>query len=206
MTTPQKPRGRPSARKPRKSLLDGLTDAESASVLRHLLHAHPQLREECEALARDLLSRVDQDEVARDVVSAVNAVRLGDLQDRAGRHSRGYTSPTEAARELFQEAIEPTQDALIRYLRLGLDAQALATLRGALAGLYAIRDRKDHEVLSWASDFPSDAAFCLLRLWACDGEPKPKEGIPMRPIPDGLLDELVPAWSPYLGDTVRRWK
>jgi hypothetical protein len=206
MTTPKKPGGRSTAHKPRKSLLDGLTDAELASVLRHLLHSHPQLRDEAEFIARDLLSRVNQAEVARDVVAAINAVRLGDLQDRAGNYSRGYTAPTEAAWELFQEAIEPTQDEMVRYLRLGLDDQALATLRGAIAGLYKIKDRKDHEVLSWASDFPSDAAFCLLRLWACDGEPKPKEGIPMRPIPDGLLDELVPAWAPYLGDTVRRWK
>lgn len=81
--------------------LDRLEPGEAQTVLRRLLAAHPDLGAEAEQIAESLLCQISFETVADDVEDAVSLVDIDDLNSRAGRHSWGYTEPSEAAWELL---------------------------------------------------------------------------------------------------------
>ena len=70
---------------------------------------------------------------------AIRSLDLDDLESRAGRHSWGYTEPSEAAGELLQEVVDPFLEDLKRRMDLGLVAEAMEVCKGILLGLYSGR-------------------------------------------------------------------
>lgn len=148
--------GRRSTPKPSKqgtSPLGPLAPAERAEVLDRLLIAHPELNDEAERIAIDLLSAVSVDQVASEVESALVWIPLDALAARAGRvRGRGYVHETEAAWELVDDALEPFRSDLDRRAALGLlDSTANLTV-GIIAGLYRARDPKEGTVLAYAGE------------------------------------------------------
>jgi acetoin utilization deacetylase AcuC-like enzyme len=159
-------------------------------VLRLLLRAHPELGAEAERLARDQLDRVSVEAIAEDVEAALRALDVDDLNSRAGVHDGDYTDPSEAAWALLDEAVEPHMDDVRRRLAAGMHAEALATLRGILTGLYAVRDGgADGSVLAWAPDWPHAAAADVVAAWRAAGQR----------LPARLLDRVVPDWAGTMG-------
>lgn len=148
------------------SVLEHLEGSETHALLRRLLAAHPHLRTEAEELARALLREVRFESIAEDVEQAPRTLNLDDLGSRAGRHRDGYTSPTEAAWQLLEKAVDPFLLNLKRYLELRLDREALEICKGVVLGLYRIRRARGHEFLEWAEDFPAEAAADALRILA----------------------------------------
>ena len=69
------------------SLLDKLTEAEAASVLRKLLDRHSELRAEAEAAARDMLAGISPLSVAGEIEDARSEER------RVGKECRSRWSP-----------------------------------------------------------------------------------------------------------------
>jgi hypothetical protein len=132
-------------------------------VLRRLFERHPELRAEADALVTGLVIDVDAGDIANAIRDAVLALDLDDLGGRAGRHSGGYTEPTEAARELLKGATEPFLDDLKRHIELGFEAAAVATCKGIVrglsesAGMRSVLDENSDQVLGWAPDFPGEA-------------------------------------------------
>lgn len=96
--------------------------------------------------------------MADDVEHDLRSLDLDDLGDRAGQHRGGYTSPTEAAWELLQEAVDPFLADMKRQMELGLEREALEVCKGVVLGLYRIRNTRGDEFLGWAEDFPAEAA------------------------------------------------
>ena len=122
------------------SLLDKLTEAEAASVLRKLLDRHSELRAEAEAAARDMLAGISPLSVAGEIEDALLQFDYDDLNGRAGRRSCGYVEPSEAAGELLEEALDPFIDDMKRYLEAGLEEPACQFCQGCrLATLSANR-------------------------------------------------------------------
>jgi hypothetical protein len=175
-------------------VLERLEADEARGVLDRLLAAHPDLRLEAEQAARSLLSQVSFESVADDVEQTLRSLDLDDLGSRAGRHRGGYTSPTEAAWELLQEAVDPFLADMKRQMELGLEREALEVCKGVLLGLYRIRDTRGDELLGWAEDFPAEAAAQAVRELAGRRNPKTTKATPM-PRPDGaFIDRHVPEW------------
>ncbi len=88
-------------------------------MLDALLIAHPELNDEAERIARDLLTAVSVEQVASEVEAALRWISLDALAARAGRvRGRGYVHETEAAWELVDEAIEPFRSDLDRQASL----------------------------------------------------------------------------------------
>jgi hypothetical protein len=138
--------------------LSKIAAGEAHAILRMLLERHPELCAEADALAAGLVTDVDPNDVADTVRDAILSLDLDDLGGRAGRHSWGYTEPTEAAWELLQEAMDPFLDDLKKHIALGFEVSAVATCKGIVLGLYAVRGKNSDEVLGWAPDFPAESA------------------------------------------------
>ena len=144
--------------------LGSLAPVERGAVLDALLIAHPELNDEAERIARDLLTAVSVEQVASEVEAALRWISLDALAARAGRvRGRGYVHETEAAWELVDEAIEPFRSDLDRRASLGLvDAAAILAV-GVVAGVYRSRDPEEGSVLAYAGeDTPVDLASEIL--------------------------------------------
>ena len=182
----------------RTALLDELQPSEAAFVLRRLLAGHPELLSEVEEISRSTLTDVSFESIASEVEDSIREVDLDDLNGRAGRHSWGYTEPTEAAWELLGEAVEPFVEDMKRHLGLGLHAEAFEICKGIVLGLYQCRHASGDEFLSWAEDFPAEAAGNALAEWIGTGKPgafSNRSGTNRALLLREFVDEHVPEWQ-----------
>lgn len=157
-------------------------------------------------MARSLLGEVTFESVADDVERSLRSLDLDDLGGRAGRHRGSYTTPTEAAWELLQEAVDPVLANMKRQMELGLEADALETCKGLLLGLYRIRGMKGDEFLGWAPDFPADAAAHAVRILAGREDAKRTKGnghAGPRLDPE-FADKRVPEWRDLITRAAER--
>lgn len=140
--------------------------SEKGVVLDELLSRNPDLLETAEEAARRLLATVDPDAVADDVASALMAHSHEEIGDRAGYHpGQGYVEPTQAAWDILGEAFEVFLADIERLLTLGNKTAARASALGVLGGLRRCEDGPPEDtVLSWAEDFPGEAAGQVVRL------------------------------------------
>lgn len=143
---------------PRTPFTSQLKPEESAAVLRALLDRNRGLRAEAEVIARSMLTRVGQDEVARAVEQAVLGADPEQLAARSGRKRWGYVEASEAAWGLLEEALDPFFADMKRLVALGVEEAAVATCGGIVQGLYGVRDSGDDRVLAYAVDFPAETA------------------------------------------------
>lgn len=141
------------ASKKEASPLGALAPAERGEVLDRLLIAHPELNDEAERIASELLTAVSVEQVASEVELALSWISLDALAARAGRvRGRGYVHETEAAWELVGEAIEPFRSDLDRRAALGLVDPAANLAVGIVAGLYRAREPEMGTVLAYAGN------------------------------------------------------
>jgi hypothetical protein len=187
------------------SVLERLEADEARAVLHRLLTAHPDLRTEADQAARLLLSQVSFESVADDVEHALLSLDLDHLGSRGGRHRGGYTSPTEAAWELLQEAVDPFLSDMKRQMELGLEREALEICKGVVLGLYRIRDTRGDEFLGWAEDFPIEAAADAVRVLA--GGNQKGVGRTRRArlhFDEEFVDKKVPEWGDLIARVLER--
>ena len=144
---------RADSRAERSSALDELSVNEHSWVLTRLLASHPELTDEAESEARDLLSDESPSGVEEDLVLELTSLGLDDLAPRCGRiPGRGYVDEFEAAHELLEEATEPFLADMERRSRLGLQDEATAIATGIIAGLNQCGDPENGAVLAYAGE------------------------------------------------------
>jgi len=192
-----------AARKSNKetALLDELQPAEAALVLRQLLAGHPKLLSEAEEISRSTLGEVSFESIASEVEDSIRQLNLDGLNGRAGRHSRGYIEPTEAAWELLEEAVEPFVEDRKRHLGLGLDEEAFEICKGIVLSLYQCRNASADEFLGWAPDFPNEATANALECWlsGCGRKPSAQSVATKRCVfPQDFIGAPVPEWREML--------
>lgn len=144
--------------KSRALVLGSLAASESAEVLETLLGRHPDLRREAEQIARDLLADLEPESIAASVAESVLTCDLGDLGARAGRQVYGYVDETDEAWEILEEAMQPFQDDLQRYIDLDMQDKAVLLCSAIVSGLYEIGSGPEDAVLGYAPDFPMATA------------------------------------------------
>ncbi len=164
-------------------MLNALTSEEGLQVLRDLLRIHPELIDEAVEIAVGILGDVDREDVAEDLVAAVEVLDLEALNARAGaQFGGGYLGPTEASWELLGEAVEPFIENIERLYTLRLAVAAATMLEGVVLGLYQLHERVDSYVLECAPDFAFDTAQSALRRWQGPS------------LAEGFIAEFVPLW------------
>ena len=142
-------------------VLEGLRSRERSLVLDRLLADHPDLQAEAETHAREVLSTVDQKDVADHVVEVYLGMDIHLIGSRVGpRQGRGYVDENEAAWELLEDALEPFIQEITRRARLGFPDAAKQYAAGVLAGLDELRGRAGQDtVFRWG---PADEAAAEL--------------------------------------------
>lgn len=128
--------------------LDALSDEECSAVRGELLDGRPELVAEAEQLAAELLSSVDRDAVADELVEAFLDVHFTAIGGRASKQPwGGYVEPGEAAAEVLEEQLEPFLNDLRRTAAAGFADAAVELGLGLLVGLYRLREEAGPETL-----------------------------------------------------------
>lgn len=142
----------------RSDSIEPLSGGEAKEALRLLLERHPELRDEAEAVARDIIVDVAAEDIAENVKERVLCVDLEALNSRAGSHSWGYVEPSEAAWGLLEEATQDLVEDMKRGMEVGAERASQEICIGLVLGLYAVRQVKSDGALGWAPDFPAEAS------------------------------------------------
>ncbi|HVL98233.1 MAG TPA: hypothetical protein VM324_02960 [Egibacteraceae bacterium] len=169
--------------------LHALSKAERSTVLEQLLAGHPELIEDAEAMAADLLTGVRRAAVADELVAVLLAVPFTAIADRVGKQpGRGYVEAAEAASEVLEERLEPFLDDLRRTAAGGFADAATELGLGLLVGLYRLRQEAGPDTLiGWGA--PDQEAWELATsvvLAFDDAGLQPAREV---------IDALVPDWA-----------
>lgn len=118
-----------------RSTLELLSDAERSRVLQQLLDTNPELGDEAERLALDLLTRIDRATVAVEVQIALESVSTAEVTAASGRQRGGYVDHFEAASLLLEASVEPFIERLRVLSEAGHSVVAAEIGAGILDGL-----------------------------------------------------------------------
>ena len=87
--------------------LDAIAPEDAIHILKNLAEEDIKTAEKIEQLLTEYLSDVSIDEIAEDIYSELSFIDIEEVWDRSGNTAYGYTEPSEAAWEIFEEILEP---------------------------------------------------------------------------------------------------
>jgi len=88
-----------------------------------------------------------------------------EIYARSGSLRDGYSSPEDQAVELMEEAIEPYEKEVFRYLELGMFQEAKIYCMGVLKGIYRYDQESKSNSKGWFVDIPEECFGNLLEKW-----------------------------------------
>lgn len=103
-----------------KNILDSTSGEDAFRVLRNLCNADAAIHERILSDVKNVLSQVDRDEIADEVLFDLDALSVDDLWDRLGPSRHGYSSPDETAVETTEETLKPHDDRITRYREIDM--------------------------------------------------------------------------------------
>lgn len=142
-----------------------LTAEQALKIVGRLVRKGGALRDAVIAEAMAVLSDIEADETADQVVDALDAIDVEECWDRSGSSRDGYTSPVDAAAELVDEALQPFLDQAERYHQLGLIDQEETWCQGVILGIYRFERESGSEFRQWSEDICGECAGFLLGAW-----------------------------------------
>jgi hypothetical protein len=145
-------------------VLSRLHGDEAIAVLMALIGRHPELRAECEILAKALISEIDPERLAEQLGKRILALDVSDCAGRAGRQPWGYVQPEEAAAEILEELLDPYLEDLRRRIELALESAARSTCLGIVLGLYRARDAEPSALVAHVPDFCEEQAAYVVEI------------------------------------------
>ena len=86
-------------------ILGNISDSDAKYILKMVLERHKELTDEICMIAKELLSNVDPEDIAVDVVNSLNFIQVEELWDRSGKTRYGYVEITEEALVMFEETV-----------------------------------------------------------------------------------------------------
>ncbi len=180
-------------------LIDQLSPEEGVKILRALARQDTQLAariaEAIIAYLRRSAPQVPEDaeDIAEDVLYELDHLEVEEVWNRAGRTRYGYVEPVEVAEEMMQKVLEPYLEEMKRYQQLDMHDAARLTCMGVLAGLYRFETESTTQFKDWAPDLPVIFAEEVLGDWKA-GNPRAAE---VREMEQFIHDELT-KWASYL--------
>ena len=106
-------------------VISKLTPAQALKIVERLGRKGGKIREAVLTEAMNVLTEIDVDETADEVVAALESIDVQDCWDRSGNSRDGYTSPDEAAAEIIEEELQPFFDQVERYHEMGRSKKRL---------------------------------------------------------------------------------
>jgi len=154
------PRGTRKAR-----TLELITGTDALAILEILAARSQNLAQEIDAIAKELFSDVEVDEMAASVQAELESLHVEDVWDRSGPMQSGYVDPGEAAWEMFEEALRPFQEEVDKYKQLSMQREADLAYQGILRGIYEFHEESSTEYKKWAEDAPREYFERVLGAW-----------------------------------------
>jgi hypothetical protein len=176
-----------------REIIDQLSAGQAQSILKTLAAGDEQLAGRIAEMGTACLSEIDSEDVAIVLYDDLNALKVEEVWDRAGKTRHGYVDTGEAADQMIQEVIDPFLEELEKYQKLGMTYEANKLCMGLLLGLYRFDRESESELKNWAVDAPSGFASSVLDAWKA-GKPKRKDTAALR---EFIVDELG-RWGDWL--------
>ena len=154
-----------SSKKRKPEILDAISGTDAIKVLRVLANRDKELSSEIEAIVKELLADVSLDQVAECVKSQLESLSVEDVWDRSGARRDGYVEPGETAWQMFEAAMEPFREDMLKYQQLSMHEQADAICFGILKGVYDFEWHSTTEFKDWAVDAPVEFFSTYLGEW-----------------------------------------
>jgi hydrogenase maturation factor len=148
-----------------KKFIQSLNADEAARVLSDMLDDDANLIKKAYAAAVKAAGEVDADTIMNKVFSSLDRLDFDDLNSRSGRTRHGYVEPTDAAWELFEEALEPFIDEMKRNQERALPAVAKAHCVGIVRGLKMYEEGSSSDLADWVADAPSEYVDTVVEEW-----------------------------------------
>jgi hypothetical protein len=133
--------------------------------LRILANRDKELSKEIDVIAKDLLADVSLDEVADCVQAELESLAVEDVWDRSGTRRDGYIDTGETAWQMFEAALEPFREDMLKYQQLFMLEQAEAVCLGILKGVYDFQWYSKTEFKDWTVDAPGEFFWTYLGEW-----------------------------------------
>jgi hypothetical protein len=148
-----------------KKFVQSLSANEAASVLQDMLGSDPVLIKKAYEAAVKVAGDVDADAIRDEVFSSLDWLDMDDLNGRAGSTRYGYVEPTEAAWEIFEEALDPFIAEMKRNRERGLPAAAKAHCIGIVRGLLKYEKASSSDFAGWVEDAPGAYVGTVVEEW-----------------------------------------
>ena len=178
--------------------LESITGADALAILKVLAARDKNLVQEIDAVAKQLFSHVEIDEMAANVQLELESIHVEDVWDRAGANRDGYVDPGEAALEMFEQALKPFRDEVDKYKQLSMQQEADLACQGILKGIYDFHKESSTEYEQWAVDVPSEYFGVVLNEWK-----KLFKGRPPFPRMTAFLHTHCPDWAEWAMKSLR---
>lgn len=150
---------------PKKDILDTINEKEALTVLQRLVASSPGIRKKAKEIAENLLSDVDMDSIADEVLWALESLAVEDVWDNSGSKRDGYVGTTECAWQMFEDALEPFMQHMQKCQTLSMKDQAKWYCMGLLKGIHLFETESTTEYKDWASDAPADNFVSIYKEW-----------------------------------------
>ena len=149
---------------PKPKVIDYITGDDALAIL-EVLARDRRLAREIERVAKQHCSNVEMHVVAENVAMELDSLVVEDVWDRSGRNRYGYVEPSEAASEMFDEALRPFRDEVGKYEKLSMLREAELACQGILKGIYDFEKESSSEFKEWAVDAPAEYFAIVLDDW-----------------------------------------
>ena len=152
-------------RKRKPNTLNAIAGTDAIAILRILADRDKELSKEIDSIAHHLLADVTLNEVAGCVQAELASLAVEDVWDRSGARRDDYIDPGEAAMQVFEVALEPFIEDMLKHLQLSMLEQAQTICLGILRGIYDFHWHSNTEFKDWAVDVPGEVFQAYLGEW-----------------------------------------
>lgn len=185
----------------KRTVLESITGDDALAILKGLAARHQSLAREIEDVAKERFSPAEMDAIAANVVMELESLDVEDVWDRSGSNRDEYVEPSEAASEMFEEALQPFRDEVAKYQRLSMLREADSACQGILKGIYDFDAESSSEFKEWAVDAPGEYFGTVLDDWKkLFGQPPPVDNM------TEFLKTHCPEWAEWAAKSLRRRK
>lgn len=151
-----------------------ISSDDAFDILSLIAREDQKIAKRIEQIAIEYLKSVDIEDIAFEVYFALDCIEVEEVWNRSGNTRDGYVDPTEMAWQIFEEALYPFRDEVIKYQRLSMYDEAKKYCLGILEVIYTFEKESSSEYKDWAVDAPREYFEQVLKEWK-NGQNNPED-------------------------------
>jgi len=145
--------------------IQSLSADEASQVFRDMLGNDPLLLKQAYETALMIVKDVDVDDIMNDVFCSLEGLDVDDLSGRSGRTRHGYTDPSDASWQMFEEELEPFINEMKKSQERGFPGVAKIYCIGIVKGLLLYDKKSCSDFYDWVQDAPGEYIDTVIDEW-----------------------------------------